>query len=880
MFIRLFTACFLLLGCALATAPAYAQVSNIKVVTDASPDYHDMAGLVHSITSRWDEPRDQTWALYYWMHKARRQTSPMSVHGYDLADPIMQFNDYGYAMCSTISGIKVGIWHHMGLPGQYWDVTLHTVPQVYYDGRWHMYDNSMSVIYTLCDGHTIAGIEDIGATLGCEASGGREEPGHIAIYHAQNATSPNGFIEGADTIRPLKYQGTQVFNPNGLKHRTYYNHWMWGHRYVLNLYPGEVYTRHYARLDQPESDSEPFSRPGYFVPSGVDDDGQPRDLEAVNPRYRLRGNGERTFTPPLTADELTRAAYDIENIRTLDPAGLAPAGADEPAHVVFKVEGANVITSLAIDLEARRRTRDDVVAVHVSRTNGRTWEPVWRSEQAGEDTESAAVELVDAVNGSYSVLVKVELFGRANADDARLDAITFRTITALNSKTQPQLNLGRNTVYVGRGDETGTSVIFPDLSGDRYTPWVVDQHNVATHDEASGYTAVMHAERPNEEAYVTFRMDVPTELTRIIYGGRLYNRTRGAQVTFLHSFDDGETWHETYQLTDTSQPWDVIEYVTVDDIPEGVDSVLFKYRWTGASAGSTAVGLYAVRMEGHYTLPDPSYQPLEVTFTWRERQVDYTTVQRSHTRRIEDVPFTYHINVGGADHPIVESLTVNLAGARGEAPTYRYSDGEDVGGEKWIGEWEQRGRNLAVDKPYTLSHDPSGQWGGDDPDRRKLTDGVVGPAHSGGVSYQTGAVWSPNTNPVITVDLEEPTEAVSFGLNFHGYPGHDPLKGEVNEEIEVLVSEDGETFRSLGYLDTRVRWIELPVNFMWPDDEHLRGHTYRLIPDDPVTARYVQYRIRSGRHLCVTEVELLDRLTREPYDLRLALPADAPTPRR
>ena len=37
-------------------------------------------------------------------------------------------------------------------------VGLHTVPEVQYDGRYHMYDNSLSAIYTLCDGKTIAGV--------------------------------------------------------------------------------------------------------------------------------------------------------------------------------------------------------------------------------------------------------------------------------------------------------------------------------------------------------------------------------------------------------------------------------------------------------------------------------------------------------------------------------------------------------------------------------------------------------------------------------------------------------------------------------------------------------------------------------------------------
>src|SRR4051794_30834531 len=202
-----------LLAGLLCTAPARADVYNLKVVTDASPDYTDMDSLVHSITSRWKTDAEKMWAMYYWNHIARRQTNPMILHGLAETDPIMQFNDYGYTMCSTISGINCSIWQYMGYKARYWDVAVHTVPEVFYDARWHMYDNSLSSLYTLCDGKTIAGVEDIGKTLGCEASGGKEEGGHIAKYHALYGTSANGFLEGADTIRDLAHLGEQTFSP-------------------------------------------------------------------------------------------------------------------------------------------------------------------------------------------------------------------------------------------------------------------------------------------------------------------------------------------------------------------------------------------------------------------------------------------------------------------------------------------------------------------------------------------------------------------------------------------------------------------------------------------------------------------------------------------
>src|SRR5262252_25859 len=225
-----------------STASALAEIFNLKIITDASPDYSDLPSMLHSITAKWPTVEEKCWAIFYWNHIARRQTAPATLHGLELTDPIRQFNDYGYTMCSTISGMNCALWHNLGLPVRFWDISLHTVPEVFYDGSWHMYDNSMSALYTLCDGQTIAGVEDIGREGACALSGGKSERGHIAKYHCLYATGPNGFLTGADTQRSLEEEAN-CFNPDALKWRYYYLNWDYGHRYILNLRPEESYTR-------------------------------------------------------------------------------------------------------------------------------------------------------------------------------------------------------------------------------------------------------------------------------------------------------------------------------------------------------------------------------------------------------------------------------------------------------------------------------------------------------------------------------------------------------------------------------------------------------------------------------------------------------------
>ncbi len=126
--------------------------------------------------------------------------------------------------------------------------------------------------------------------------------------------------------------------------------------------------------------------------------------------------------------------------------------------------------------------------------------------------------------------------------------------------------------------------------------------------EHPGYMGVMHAERASEDAYVVFRLDAPREITRLVYGGRMYNRAPRSRIELLHSFDGGATWTASSALEDTRQPWDVIHYETIDRIPPETRSVLVKYRLKSSEAGSNACSLFAVRMEADYRPAGPAFR--------------------------------------------------------------------------------------------------------------------------------------------------------------------------------------------------------------------------------------------------------------------------------
>ena len=864
----------------LLAASCPAQVCNLKVVTDQSPDFTDLQSLVRSVTYKWPTTKEKVWAMYYWVHLVRRQTNPMERHGMELTDPIRQFNDYGFTMCSTVAGVNCGIWNAMGLKTKFWDISNHTVSECFYDDKWHVYDDSMSAIYTLCDGVTVAAVEDVAKTQGCAASGGKEEFGHVAKYHCLYATSANGWLQGADWEARSLASEAACFNPKGLMYRNYLQNWDWGHRYILNLREGETYTRYYQSLGK---------EPKYYVPNGE----KQIDPETVHNRG-LRGNGVWTFRPSLAAAEYKKFVVSESNIAP-EPGGLRCADPEKPSEVVFKINGANVITSQRILLGFT-----GIMNVAVSTNNGLAWTDVFKADSQGG--EPVAVDLLKEVNGAYEVLIKVTL-----TPATVLKSLEVSTTTALNAKALPQLRLGRNVVYVGAGDQTDSIVVWPDLQGKAYKTWVVDEKNVKTLDLHQGWNAVMHAAAPNEEAYIVFRVDAPRDITRVTYGGRFYNRAQKAGIKLLHSFDGGKTWENPYTLSDVEPPWDTIHYETIGKAPAGTTSVLFKYAWNASAAGEQACGLYAARMEVDHKPLSGGFKPLEVVATWDEVQPDRTRVERSHAQLIPSVPYRYVLNTAGADHPVVKSMTVRLAdvahppsgviaavagvaqppsGAIESSKTqpgaaephkqrtqYGYSDGKDVGGEKWRDRTVAYGRNLLEGKPYTLSAEPDAKWGAD-PDHKKLTDGIVGPLYAGGACPSFGAAYQEAQGKVeITVDMGEPRSVAAFRAHVTaGWPWWDALKGEVKDEIEVLASLDGKEFTSQGNFDMNLWFKEIPVNHMLTDGEEARGWNFTLVPKAPVLTRWVKYRVTPKRIMSITEVQALDSIRTVPFDLRIALP--------
>jgi len=172
-----------------------------------------------------------------------------------------------------------------------------------------------------------------------------------------------------------------------------------------------------------------------------------------------------------------------------------------------------------------------------------------------------------------------------------------------------------------------------------------------------------------------------------------------------------------------------------------------------------------------------TFHTLQVSFDWSERQKDGSTLERRHTQSIPRVPFKY-ANKCRRRRSSDECIRCGQFAGRFREPTEGYSDGKDAGGEKFMPKWLTCGRNLALNKSYSFSVPSYTNWGAGDSDGKKLdTREACGPSYAAAVPIEPARSGWRMTNPVITLDLASAGGLRSFGLNFHGYPWWDALKG-------------------------------------------------------------------------------------------------------
>jgi hypothetical protein len=164
--------------------------------------------------------------------------------------------------------------------------------------------------------------------------------------------------------------------------------------------------------------------------------------------------------------------------------------------------------------------------------------------------------------------------------------------------------------------------------------------------------------------------------------------------------------------------------------------------------------------------------------------------------------------------------------------------------------------------------------GCNDKDHTRLTDGYLGNPTGGGSYWSKSAGWDEKTPDVsIDLDLGQETHCAAIGLSSCG---DNALSGGIarRQSVEVLVSSDGKEFKSIGMVDFRSRYKNIPYNYMLADEEDMSGGAFYVPLPKPVNTRYIRYHAKFKSDFLTTELLVHDSVTIKPYPVSIALPGE------
>ncbi len=148
---------------AAATAVAPAEVCHVLVTSDKVEDVSSLEAWRKSFITEGMSDEQKGIAIWTSVVKFRHQEPPPVefLQGEEhVHEPIKTFNVYGYGQCCCASSNIEALARYLGLKSRGWGINGHSVPEVSWDGAWHLLDASLIDYFPKADGK-LAGVEEI-----------------------------------------------------------------------------------------------------------------------------------------------------------------------------------------------------------------------------------------------------------------------------------------------------------------------------------------------------------------------------------------------------------------------------------------------------------------------------------------------------------------------------------------------------------------------------------------------------------------------------------------------------------------------------------------------------------------------------------------------
>ena len=630
-----------------ANGPAPAGVvCHVQLVSDKVPDVSSLAAWQRSFLK--EGMTDQEKALAAWRTTVMFQHQDVPPREYlqnedSVQDPIKMFNVYGYSFCSVASADVAALARAAGLKARGWAINGHSVPEVYWDGAWHMLDASLVNYFPKEDG-SLASVEEIMAAVKAwydRNPGYRGNEAKLVAF--QRADGWTGWKKGPPLLARSPFYDAGGFWPArthgwsatmqeydgtyGKKNKPFLYEYGYSQGYQVNvqLRRGERLTRF-------------WSNEGLHVngkgggPGCVMGDALAYTQKFGNLAPGRLGNGRCEYEVPL-ADGVYRAgALAVDNLQERSAQVKDPS---RPGMLLLRMPSSYVYLTGILTLSAAVGDGGSVV-VSFSDNNGLDWQEIARLSATG----AQRIDLTPRVLRRYDYRLKFELHGRGTG----LESLRLVHDIQHSQRALPALDKGVNTLTFSVGPPEGTITVEGAVNLANKGKQLV---YTDFHPELNGVEPNLFI-GPSGKGSITFPIATPGDLVRLRFGAHYRARDARDGLDYQVSYDQGKTWR-TVDRAPGPTPGDC-KYITVQDVPPGTRAALVRYSGTSRNA----TGLLNFRIDADYREPQGGFRPVQVTYRWEEEGQPKRHV---HVARTPQDRYT----IPCAARPVMEAIVLELA---------------------------------------------------------------------------------------------------------------------------------------------------------------------------------------------------------------------------
>ncbi|HYE06954.1 MAG TPA: hypothetical protein VEL07_15665 [Planctomycetota bacterium] len=604
-----------------------AVVSHVLVLSEHIEDVSSLeAWAAQNITPGMsdEEKAKKVWETVV---KFRHQSTPPneylmqdSSHPHDF---VKMANSYGWGQCCCASAHITELARHVGLQARGWAGNNHSIPEIFFDGKWHMMDASLINWYLLDDKKTIASIEDLSANPEARVNQGTspfvDTSGWYPARTHQVKDSPGTYVKKGNAPHVFEYGYSSGYELN------------------VQLRDGERLTRNWSNKGLHVNKREGGEQWNLEQKVGEGDLCYAPQYGDIAPG-RV-GNGATTYAPPLGRKAFLAAALAAENVATTEHDKKKPAvhvqDAGKPASFTVRMPSSYVYLggSLAFDAVVGA---GGSLKVSFSQNNGLDWSEIANVTASGAQT----IDLTDRCYRRYDYRLRFDLAGAGTG----LDALTIAHDIQHSQRPLPALKQGKNAITFRSARQEGRITIEGNID-----PGVKDKQLLFTDfhpvvENLAGAPLFMQAGTGS----ITYPVETPGDMTRIVMGCFYRARGTGEGFDFQASFDDGKTWKDFGRAEGPIAG--NTAYHTLTEIPKGTRTALLRF----AGKQNNTLGFFHHSINAHYVEPRGGFRPVKITYRWTEGGVEKEDVHIA--KKAEEA---YTITCAGA--PTMTSFTVELA---------------------------------------------------------------------------------------------------------------------------------------------------------------------------------------------------------------------------